>query len=310
VGEARRDFKRLAVTHAERRRWIVVGLGARPEFGPERARGAAAVAHGRARELGTRTLCWEVPHHVGDDVVGGLVEGTLLRAYRFDRYKPGADSEPDLGRLILSAHHETSSPVRLACVLATAQNRARDLGNTPANDLTPRALAAYAERLPGVTVKVSDEDWIRDAGMGAFAAVARGSVERARLIELRYEGAATGPRLGLIGKAVRFDAGGLTPKIAAVGARTGERVWRLPLDQEYAEMVEGRYAQLTNRTERRGAMPITAAEFLHHFAGDLPWAHIDIAGTAWDGHRPYLDHGGTGFGTRLLVEVARAFAGE
>ena len=70
-------------------------------------------------------------------------------------------------------------------------------------------------------------------------------------------------------------------------------------------MVKGRYAQLTNLTERREASAITAAEFLHHFAGDVPWAHLDIAGTAWDVRRPYFDKGATGFGVRLLVELAR-----
>jgi len=61
-------------------------------------------------------------------------------------------------------------------------------------------------------------------------------------------------------------------------------------------------------TERREASSITAAEFLHHFAGSTPWAHLDIAGTADNGHLPYLDRGGTGFGVRLLVEVARSLA--
>jgi leucyl aminopeptidase len=72
-------------------------------------------------------------------------------------------------------------------------------------------------------------------------------------------------------------------------------------------MVKGRYAQLTNRAERREAQAITAAELLHHFAGEVPWAHIDIAGTAWDVPRPYfVGKGATGFGVRLLVELARS----
>ena len=86
-------------------------------------------------------------------------------------------------------------------------------------------------------------------------------------------------------------------------------VWRLPLHRDYADMVKGRYAQLTNRPERREALAITAAEFLHHFAGDVPWAHLDIAGTADHGHTPYFDKGGTGFGVRLLSEVALGFTG-
>src|SRR6202044_2041027 len=96
----------------------------------------------------------------------------------------------------------------------------------------------------------------------------------------------------------------LAERAADCARRTGELVWRLPLHPDYAEMVKGRYAQLTNRTERREAMTITAAEFLHHFAGDVPWAHLDIAAVADDGQKPYLDKGGTGFGVRLLTELA------
>jgi leucyl aminopeptidase len=95
-------------------------------------------------------------------------------------------------------------------------------------------------------------------------------------------------------------------RVIGAGQATGELLWRLPLHREYAEMVKGRYAQLTNMTERREASSITAAEFLHHFVGATPWAHVDIAGTAWHGRRPYLDRGATGFGVRLLVDLARA----
>ena len=81
-GEAKRGLRKLAVTHAEGRRYIVAGLGGRGDFDPERARVAAAGVVGRAKELGTKTLCWEVPHHVTDAHVGALVEGTLLAATR------------------------------------------------------------------------------------------------------------------------------------------------------------------------------------------------------------------------------------
>src|ERR687884_374467 len=75
-GEARTAFKKRAVAHADGRRWVLVGLGARGEFDPERARVAAAVAAGRAREVGARVLCWELPHGVEDAHAAALVEGT------------------------------------------------------------------------------------------------------------------------------------------------------------------------------------------------------------------------------------------
>jgi leucyl aminopeptidase len=431
-GEARSARKSVAVTHAEGRRWLIVGLGPRDQLDAETARVAAAVACARAAELRTHTLCWELPHHVGDEIAAGLVEGTVLRAYRFDRYKRQPfDADGALEALIVSAHHDVSAAVERAAVIAAAQNRARDLGNTPANDLTPAALADYAlalgERERSVSVGVHDGAWIRDTGMGAFAAVAQGSAEDARLIELRYQGAG-GPPLALIGKAVTFDTGGLTIKpgptmydmkfdmgggaavveaiaalaqlrapvnvlglvgatenvisatavkpgdivtaldgttievnnpdaegrlvladcityakregaaklvdvatltggvVAALGSvyaglfsnddelasavqrsadRTGELVWRLPLHPSYARMTEGRYAELTNRPEPREALASTAAELLHHFAGDTPWAHLDIAGVGDDVRGGYLTgKGATGFGVRLLVSLA------
>src|SRR4051794_35854536 len=63
-GEAKRGFKKLAVTHADGRRWLLVGLGERDRFDAERARIAAALTHRRAGELSARTLCWELPHKV------------------------------------------------------------------------------------------------------------------------------------------------------------------------------------------------------------------------------------------------------
>jgi leucyl aminopeptidase len=435
-GEAQRKFKRLAVTHTDGGRFVLIGLGARDEFDAERARVAAAVAHGRARELGTDTLCWEVPHHVDDEVVGALVNGTLVHAYRFERYKPHEDSR-QVQRLLLSAHHDVAEPARVATILAGAQNRARDLGNTPANDLPPSALATYSEELAGrlgLRHTVLGEGAIREEGMGAFAAVAQGSDESARLIRLDYDGTSggDGPLLALIGKAVTFDSGGLSLKpagsmhemkfdmcggaavIEAIGAlaelkapvrvmgligatenlpsgtavkpgdivraldgttveinntdaegrlvladcisyarregaarlvdvatltggivvalgttyaglmsndeawasrvlaassRTGELVWRMPLHPEYADMIKGRYGQIVNTTAKRNATALTAGEFLHHFAGEVPWAHLDIAGTAYDVRRPYFaDRGATGFGVRLLVDLARASA--
>src|SRR5947209_1229311 len=86
---------------------LPLGLRARARFDAERARSAAAVAHGRALELGADTLCWEVPHHVGDEIVAGLVEGTLLHAYRFDRYMAN-DDRGALEKLLVSAHHDVA----------------------------------------------------------------------------------------------------------------------------------------------------------------------------------------------------------
>jgi len=90
-----------------------------------------------------------------------------------------------------------------------------------------------------------------------------------------------------------------------VGSATGELVWRLPLHPEYGEMIKGRYADIVNVTTHRKAGAITAAHFLEKFVDGRPWVHLDIAGPAFEAGRPYAPKGGTGYGVRLLVELAR-----
>jgi leucyl aminopeptidase len=79
----------------------------------------------------------------------------------------------------------------------------------------------------------------------------------------------------------------------------------MPLDRDYADAIKGQWSDIINANEDRKATSATAAEFLHRFVGDTPWAHLDIAGVGWDSGRPYAAKGGSGFATRTLIEVAR-----
>jgi leucyl aminopeptidase len=97
-------------------------------------------------------------------------------------------------------------------------------------------------------------------------------------------------------------------QVEGAAVRTGELAWRLPLHAEYATITKGAFADLNNAPAGRLAGAITAAEFLHRFAGETPWAHLDIAGTAWDLGRAYAETGGSGYGVRLLVELAGSVA--
>ena len=95
-------------------------------------------------------------------------------------------------------------------------------------------------------------------------------------------------------------------EITRAGERTGELVWRMPLHERVREDDRGPLRATSSTrppTAARGA--ITAAEFLHRFAGDVPWAHLDIAGAAYDNGKPYTPKGGAGWGVRLLVELAK-----
>ena len=97
-------------------------------------------------------------------------------------------------------------------------------------------------------------------------------------------------------------------QVEAACAASGEIGWRLPLHPEFFEMTKGQYADLTNAAEQRVAMSSYAAEFLRQFVDERPWVHMDIAGTAWGMSRNYVGKGASGFGTRALIELARASA--
>jgi leucyl aminopeptidase len=93
-------------------------------------------------------------------------------------------------------------------------------------------------------------------------------------------------------------------EVTAACDTTGELGWRMPLHPEFYELTKGQYADLTNASDQRVAMSSYAAEFLRQFVDDRPWVHIDIAGTAWGTSRNYVGKGASGFGTRLLIELA------
>ncbi len=95
----------------------------------------------------------------------------------------------------------------------------------------------------------------------------------------------------------------LIKKIIEAGQSTGEKVWQLPLTDEYREDIKSDIADVKHLGERWGGA-ITAAMFLKEFVGDTKWAHLDIAGTAnVDKEKPYKPVGGTGFGVRLIAEL-------
>jgi leucyl aminopeptidase len=97
-------------------------------------------------------------------------------------------------------------------------------------------------------------------------------------------------------------------QVQAACSATGELGWRMPLHPDYLELTKGTYADLQNAAEQRVAQSNYAAEFLRQFVGETPWVHVDIAGTAWGTPRNYVGKGASGFGTRMLVELARRSA--
>jgi leucyl aminopeptidase len=436
---AKATFKSLApVFPAAGPSVLVVGLGERADVDLERLRIVAAVAVKEAARQDLGAIAWLAPDSVAVEAAAeALVTGTILGSYRFDEYRSGDSDEPrtQVESLILLAPTSAAGAAETARVCAEAQNRARDLQNTPANFATPAFLAARAEEIDAgfetVTTEILGREEIISRGMGGLAAVSQGSVEEPRLIVLRYAGGGDGPTLGLVGKGVTFDTGGISLKpgagmqemkfdmsggaavleaVAAIaalglaidlvavvpatenmpsgsaikpgdvitqfngktvevnntdaegrliladalayaielgaervvdiatltgavvialgstyaavlsnddalagelldaGASTGELTWRLPLHPEFKEMMKGTVADLSNLASKRKAGTATAASFLAEFVGETPWAHLDIAGTAWDVGREYTGKDASGYGVRLLVELARRLA--
>ena len=440
VDDAKGGFKKLSLLHPDRPgRALVIGLGKRGEIDAERARIAAALAAREAGRLQAPSVAWLLPDSDDESAIAeGLVSGTILAAYRFDRFLSRDPDDPPpavVESLVLLGPSEVAAAAEAARIGAEAQNRARDLQSLPANFATPSHLAARAEEIAAahdsLSVEVLGPEEIAAKKMGGLVAVSQGSEEEPRLIVLRYVGGGSGPTLGLVGKGVTFDTGGISIKpsagmhemkmdmsgaaavLEAVGAiaelglsvdliavvpstenmpsgkaikpgdvitqyngktveinntdaegrliladalaysielgaeqvvdlatltgavlialgstyaavisndddlagavgqageKSGELTWRLPLHPEYKELTKGTVADLTNASAKRKAGTIYAGSFLEEFVGDTPWAHVDIAGTAWDVGREYTGSDASGFGVRLLVELARGLS--
>ncbi|HZS46452.1 MAG TPA: leucyl aminopeptidase [Blastocatellia bacterium] len=109
--------------------------------------------------------------------------------------------------------------------------------------------------------------------------------------------------LGTINAAILGTSQDLVNEVIAAGKEAGEKFWQLPLDPEYREQIKSQIADIKN-TGGRNAGTITAAYFLREFVNDIPWAHLDIAGMAWneDG-KAYTTKGPTGFPVRTLVHL-------
>jgi leucyl aminopeptidase len=222
AGEFRDAYRKAAMLYPEgRSKVLAMGLGERSDFDPERARVAAALATRMATRAEAKSLAWVLPDE-GDAgaVAAAIAEGTILAGWRFDRYRKPEEDEPSpqLQRLTLLGPDSISAAVEVGRVAAEAENRARELQELPANVATPSFLADRAAEIVATHDKVSleilDREQISDKKMGGLEAVASGTTEEPRLIVLRYSGGGGGAPIGLVGKAVTFDSGGISIKPA------------------------------------------------------------------------------------------------
>jgi leucyl aminopeptidase len=424
-------------------RLALAGIGAREAVDADALRTAAGTLAHEARGY-ARTIAWLLDDSLPlspAEQARAIVDGTVLGSYDPGRWKSAPERQRLESLVIVSGDATVGEAARRAGIVAEWANRARDLANAPPNELTPTGLADRAAEVaaagsPQLSVEAPDLEEIRALGMGAFAAVAQGSHNPARLIVLRYD--PPQPQgdvvLGLVGKAVTFDTGGISIKkaaymedmkgdmagggavIAALGAlaelecplrvvgvvgatensvgggayrpgdiltamngktieiintdaegrlvladvlpyarqlgathlvdfatltgameralgdfyagvfandsewrtlvvesgeASGDHAWPWPLHSRYRRYVDSDYADLKNSNIRSQGVPVLAAEFLHEFAGEGPWAHVDMAGTGfftWPRHDYLWQRGGTGYGVRLICELADRLA--
>ncbi|MBK9168478.1 MAG: leucyl aminopeptidase [Bryobacterales bacterium] len=205
------------------RRVLLYGAGKREKLTPadlRRYAGAAArTLQAKSLAQGALLLDGEL---AGAAWVQAAVEGALAGHYDADALKTERNNGRKLESFTLavpSGDEALRAALERGRITGEAQNFARDLVNEPANRLPPAELAARAEKMAaecGLECEVLDVHRLRQLGMGALLGVAQGSAEPPVLIVLRYrpEGAAAGAHLGLVGKGVTFDSGGLSIKPA------------------------------------------------------------------------------------------------
>ena len=372
----------------------------------------------------------------GEAAAQAVVEGLVVADFESNKYnteKKDRDIQ-SVGLAGFDSNADLKSAIDDGRLIAESMNFARDLINEPSNKMTPRILASRAEAMAkeaGLAIEILDERKIAELKMGALIGVAQGSIEPPRVIVLRYTPANVkpgGPVLGLVGKAVTFDTGGISikpannmekmkydmgggatmlgamraiaalkpavPVIAVIpstenmpGGRAqkpgdvqvamsgktievintdaegrliladgvfyarklgathlidaatltgaievalsnvhvgafgvpreyldtflesaksaGEKMWPMPMDEEYQQMIKSDIADIRNTGSGKGGGASTGAWFIKEFAEDTPWIHLDIASTCWiDEGRPWLAKGPTGIAIRSIVDFA------
>ncbi|WP_406351588.1 leucyl aminopeptidase [Streptomyces sp. NBC_00658] len=205
---------------------VAVGLGAVPEkddtYGAEALRRAAGAA---ARALaGAKKAAFALPISDPADA-GAVAEGARLGAYAFDAYKENGNGSKNgkapLGEVALIGGKPRDAAYKAAIARATAVteelNRARDLINTPPNDLNPESFAAVvsaAGKEHGIKVQVLDEKALEKGGYGGILGVGKGSAAGPRLVKLSYTSAKATKHLAFVGKGITYDSGGISLKPA------------------------------------------------------------------------------------------------
>jgi leucyl aminopeptidase len=186
------------------------------------------------------------------------------------------------------------APIRVLGIVPTAENMPGGKAIRPGDVLTSAS---------GKTVEVINTDAEGRLILGDALWYAR-QLGATHLVDVATLTGAVVVALGKVTSGIFGTPDRWVEQVRGVAARAGDRAWPLPLFDDYKDQIKSDIADLMN-TGGRAAGSITAAMFLKEFTGDLPWVHLDIAGTAWaDEARPYLPKGPSGVAVRTLVNLA------
>jgi leucyl aminopeptidase len=226
-GELRGERGEALLLHRDGERVVAAGVGTLDEVDRDALRAAGAAAAAELSRVGG-TLVWVLDERLPvplAEQAAALVEGTIIGGYSPGRWKTQEDGRPKQIERIVIGHFDTEElreAAGRAALLAERTNRARDLANMPPNELYPVTFAEQAATLADehehLSATALGPKEMEDLGMGALLAVGQGSHNEPRLIVLRYEPPqVTRPDvvLGLVGKAITFDAGGISIKPAS-----------------------------------------------------------------------------------------------
>jgi leucyl aminopeptidase len=206
-------------------RLLIVGAGKKEKFKTASLLRVAGTAVRFARGRSIHHIGWLLSENsAGPEVIQHIVEGAILADYDADKYRSDRNAARRVDRLeLLSGEAQLGEAEALAMeqgrIIAESANFTRELVNEPSNRMTPALLAEQAVSMArqfGLQSEVLGPDEIRSLNMNAFWAVAQGSSEPPRLIVVRYNppGAPVEPVIGLIGKGITFDTGGISIKPA------------------------------------------------------------------------------------------------
>jgi leucyl aminopeptidase len=192
--------------------------------------------------------------------------------------------------------------VRVVAIVCSAENMPDGKAQKPGDVQTAMP---FAEK-PGKTIEIINTDAEGRLVLADGLTYAR-SLGATHLIDAATLTGAIGVALGQVNAGAFSNDDATYDKFNAALATSGEKFWRLPLGDEYADLIRSDIADIKNTGGRYGGA-ITAAEFLHHFAEDTPWIHLDIAGLAWiDEVRPYIAKGPSGIAVRSILEWVRSY---